>query len=108
MDKRLCYIVPIVWMLCIASRLGICEAMPLFNGPTTRGLNQVKNAYSEGGINVYRNKDPSNGEFLFRNRPPRFRLFEPDSALLKLEMECRERNLLYNPQVLQCDILQFH
>jgi hypothetical protein len=99
MNRMLSCFLQIVWMLGIASRLGICEAMPLFNGPTTLGLNQVKNAYSDGEINMHQNKDPSNSEFLFNKQRPRFRSLDPDSVLLNLEKEYRDRNLLYNPQI---------
>jgi hypothetical protein len=52
-----------------------------------------------GGFDMYKNKDPSQGDFLFRDRPKRFRSLEPDNELLALEKELRQRNLLWHPEV---------
>ena len=63
----------------------------------------VTHAYyrnSFGGIAMYKNKDPtSDPHFLFNNEPRRFRAIEPDSELLRLEDELRQRNLLYRSEV---------
>jgi len=52
-----------------------------------------------GGFNMFRNKDPSDSDFLFENRPRRFRAIEPDAEQLGLEREVRRRNLEHDPEV---------
>jgi len=48
---------------------------------------------------MYKNKDPSNGNFLFGDNSDRFRSMQPDEELLAIEKELRERNLLYDSDI---------
>lgn len=55
--------------------------------------------YLLGGNEMYKNKDPSDFDFLFNNTPGHFRSIEPDEEWLKLEAEIRSRNLQYDEVV---------
>lgn len=48
---------------------------------------------------MYKNKDPSHSDYLFENKPRRWRSVEPDRELLDLEAELRARNLLYDSEI---------
>ncbi len=48
---------------------------------------------------MHHNKDPSRSDFLFEERPRRFRSVEPDKELLELIAELRARNKLHDPDV---------
>jgi len=52
-----------------------------------------------GGFSMYKNKDPTNPDFLFKDGPRFFSSLEPDEERLALEQELRRRNLLYDPDV---------
>lgn len=48
---------------------------------------------------MYHNKDPSGLDFLFEDRPRRFKSVEPDQEFLELVAELRVRNKLHDPDV---------
>jgi hypothetical protein len=52
-----------------------------------------------GGFSMFRNKDPADFDYLFKDRPRKFRSLEPDIELLNLEKELRWRNLLWHSEV---------
>jgi len=50
-------------------------------------------------LSMHNNKDPSRGDFLFRDRQRRFGSLEPDREWLDLESEVRQRHLQHDPNV---------
>ena len=82
-------------VFCSVSAKGL--PLPLIFNDTRAEYRNI--TYLLKGSEMYKNKDPSKSDFLFKNKTRQFNSLEPDEELLKLEQELRQRNLLYTEEV---------